>query len=121
VHITELPPHPSNTFQTKTHQKHLDTQQQSQTQSSPNYFQFAVHVFYEGFPSWVDGKFLKTYFMKMGKIQRLFISRKRTKAGKRFGFVTIASNFSDKVLTECMNDLRYGQYNLKANIARHFN
>ncbi|KAJ6865940.1 hypothetical protein NC652_037460 [Populus alba x Populus x berolinensis] len=57
-----------------------------------------VHVFYEGFPSWVDGKTLKTYFMKMGKIQRLFISRKRTKAVKRFGFVTIASNFSDKKL-----------------------
>ena len=36
---------------------------------------------------------------------KLFVSRKTNQAGKRFGFVTIHSNLSDKTLLEYLNDI----------------
>jgi len=49
----------------------------------------------------------------------LFVSRKTNQAGKRFGFVTIHSNLSDKTLLECLNDIWFDSYKLRVNVAKH--
>jgi len=55
----------------------------------------------------------------LGSILKLYVSRRVKKSGSLFGFVTITSNFSNKVLLESANDIWFECYRLKANFAKH--
>jgi hypothetical protein len=89
------------------------------TQTLTNYHGFHLQCYFENFPSWVDYQKLKDRFRKQGKVIKLFVSRKTNQAGKRFGFVTIQSNLSDKTPLECLNDIWFDSYKLRVNVAKH--
>lgn len=47
--------------------------------------------YFERFPSWIDYQDLKKAFSNISPVTNLFISSKKTKIGRRFGFVTFFS------------------------------
>jgi hypothetical protein len=77
-------------------------------------------IYFEGFPIWADYHRIKASFSKFGSVLKLYVSRHVNKSGSLFGFVTIASNFSNKVLLESVNDIWFECHQLKANFARHY-
>jgi hypothetical protein len=76
-------------------------------------------IYFEGFSIWADYYCIKASFNKFGSVLKLYVFRRVNKSGSLFGFVTITSNFSDKVLLESMNDIWFECHRLKANFARH--
>ncbi|KAG6737373.1 hypothetical protein POTOM_058889 [Populus tomentosa] len=50
-----------------------------------------VKLFFERFPSLVEYQDLKRAFCKLGRVNKLFISTRKTDLGRRFGFVDILS------------------------------
>ena len=76
-------------------------------------------IYFEGFSIWADYHCIKASFNKFGSVLKLYVFRRVNKSGSLFGFVTIASKFSDKVLLESVNDIWFKCHRLTANFARH--
>jgi len=107
---------------------HLDPKQQPppkhnrnihspKTQNNHSFNILVPQIYFEGFPIWADYHRIKVSFNKFGSVLKLYVSRRVNKSGSLFGFVTIASNFSYKVLLESVNDIWFECHRLKANFA----
>ncbi|KAL9387903.1 hypothetical protein Peur_021027 [Populus x canadensis] len=78
-----------------------------------------VKLFFERFPSWVDYQDLKRDFFKLGRVIKLFVSKRKTVLGRCFGFVDISSPLSVPIL--CYQAIRiwFDTYKLIVNPAKH--
>ena len=78
-----------------------------------------LKLVFERFPSWVDYHDLKKAFLKFGRVTKLFISKRKTTLGRRFGFVDILSTISVNDLCEYASSLWFDTYKLRVNPAKH--
>ncbi|KAJ6948384.1 hypothetical protein NC651_002658 [Populus alba x Populus x berolinensis] len=78
-----------------------------------------LKLFFERFPSWVDYHDLKKAFLKFGRVTKLFISKRKTTLGQRFGFVDILSSMSVNDLCDHASSLWFDTYKLRVNPAKH--
>jgi len=74
--------------------------------------------YFERFPSWIDYQDLKKSFSKISLVTNLFVSRKKTKIGRRFGFVTFFSHLKDTELCDSLNLIWFDSFKIRANLAR---
>ena len=59
--------------------------------------------FFEHFPSWLDYHDLKKTLSKIGPVTNLFVSRKKTSRGRRFGFVSFLSTLKESDICDSLN------------------
>jgi hypothetical protein len=78
-----------------------------------------INLFFERFPSWVDYQDLKKTFLKFGRVTKLFLSKRKTALGRRFGFVDILSSMSVNDLCDHASSLWFDTYKLRVNPAKH--
>ena len=78
-----------------------------------------VKLFFERFPSWVDYQDLKRAFFKLGRVIKLFVSKRKTVLGRRFGFVDISSSLSVTTLCDQASRIWFDTYKLIVNPAKH--
>ena len=78
-----------------------------------------LKLFFERFPSWVDYHDIKKAFFKFGRVTKLFISKRKTTLGRRFGFVDILSSMSVNDLCDHASSLWFDTYKLRVNPAKH--
>ena len=78
-----------------------------------------IKLFFERFPSWVDYQDLKKTFLKFGRVTKLFLSKRKTALGRRFGFVDILSPMSVNDLCDHASSLWFDTYKLRVNPAKH--
>ena len=78
-----------------------------------------IKLFFERFPSWVDYQDLKKTFLKFGRVTKLFLSKRKTALGRRFGFVDILSSMSVNDLCDHASSLWFDTYKLRVNPAKH--
>ena len=57
-------------------------------------------------------------FHEIGHVVDVFIARKMSKAGKRFGFVRFVGVADNNNLEKALNDLWIGKYRIRANLAK---
>jgi len=100
--------------------KHIHNFPSPKTQNNHSFNISVPQIYFEGFPIWADYHRIKASFSKFGSVLKLYVSRCVNKSGSLFGFVTLTSNFSDKVLLESVNDIWFECHQLKANFARHY-
>ena len=77
-----------------------------------------VKLFFERFPSWVDYQDLKRAFGKFGRVFKLFVSKRKTVLGRRFGFVDISSSLSVTSLCDQASLIWFDTYELIVNPAK---
>ena len=85
------------------------------TTPTPSVF---TKLYFERFPSWIDYQDLKKAFQKISLVTNLFISRKKTKIGRRFDFVTFFSHLKDTELCDRLNLIWFDSFKIRANLAR---
>jgi hypothetical protein len=74
--------------------------------------------YFERFSSWLDYQDLKKAFSKISLVTNLFVSRKKTKRGRRFGFVSFFSHLKDANLCDRLNLIWFDSFKICANLAR---
>ncbi|PWA84232.1 hypothetical protein CTI12_AA161030 [Artemisia annua] len=92
--------------------------------SDPNPFQndvekIATSFFVTNFPDYIDAKQLWQVCEKHGRIVDAFIPNKRSKAGKRFGFVRFIGIKNKEDFAKSLADIWIGSYHMFASVA-HF-
>ncbi|KAG6735302.1 hypothetical protein POTOM_022361 [Populus tomentosa] len=78
----------------------------------------SAKIYFERFPSWLDYQDLKKAFSKISPVTNLFVSRKKTKQGRRFGFVSFFSLLEDTDLCDRLNLVWFDSFKIRANLAR---
>jgi len=78
----------------------------------------STKFYFERFPSWLDYQDLKKAFSKISLVTNLFVSRKKTKIGRRFGFVTFFSHLEATDLCDRLNLIWFDSFKIRANLAR---
>ena len=74
--------------------------------------------FFERFPSWLDYHDLKKRLSKISHVTNLFISRKKTSRGRRFGFVSFLSTLKESEICDSLNLIWFDSYKIRANPVR---
>lgn len=74
--------------------------------------------FIERFPSWLDYHDLKKTLAKIGPVTNLFVSRKKTSRGRRFGFVSFLSTLKESDICNSLNLIWFDSYKIRANPVR---
>ncbi|XP_011012881.1 PREDICTED: uncharacterized protein LOC105117043 [Populus euphratica] len=78
-----------------------------------------VKLFFERFPSWVDYQDLKRAFFKLSRVIKLFVSKRKTVLGRRFGFVDISSSLSVSTLCDQASRIWFDTSKLIVNPPKH--
>jgi len=74
--------------------------------------------YFERFPSWLDYHDLKKAFSNIGPVTNLFVSKKKTSGGRRFGFVTFLSPLKELDLCDNLNLIWFDSFKIRAKPAR---
>jgi len=74
--------------------------------------------FFERFPSWLDYHDLKKRLSKISHVTNLFVSRKKTSQGRRFGFVSFLSTLQESEICDSLNLIWFDSYKIRANPVR---
>ncbi|KAL8543949.1 hypothetical protein ACS0TY_004482 [Phlomoides rotata] len=74
--------------------------------------------FFQNFPESCDWKVLHKSFNAVEKVRDIYISKRVDKVGRRFGFVRFGSHVNRVVVQKELNDIWFGSYKLRANVAR---
>ncbi|KAI9400841.1 hypothetical protein POPTR_001G038975v4 [Populus trichocarpa] len=77
-----------------------------------------LKLFFERFPSWVEYQDLKKTFGKFGRVIKLFLSKRKTVLGRRFGFVEILSPLPVSDLCDQASNVWFDSYKLRVNPAK---
>jgi RNA recognition motif-containing protein len=77
-----------------------------------------LKLFFERFPSWVEYQDLKKTFGKFGRVVKLFLSKRKTVLGRRFGFVEILSPLPVSDLCDQASNVWFDSYKLRVNPAK---
>ena len=78
----------------------------------------STKFYFERFPTWLDYQDLKKAFSKISLVTNLFVSRKKTKRGRRFGFVSFFSHLEDTNLCDRLNLVWFDSFKICANLDR---
>ncbi|KAJ6944605.1 hypothetical protein NC652_009847 [Populus alba x Populus x berolinensis] len=84
------------------------------TSSGPDH----LKLFFERFPSWVEYQDLKRTFSKFGRVIKLFLSKRKTVLGRRFGFVELLSPLPVSDLCDQASNVWFDSYKLRVNPAK---
>ncbi|XP_073264031.1 uncharacterized protein [Populus alba] len=91
----------------------------SQTPSNTTFPTFTPSKFFiEHFPSWLDYHDLKKTLAKIGPVTNLFVSRKKTSRGRKFGFVSFLSTLKESDICDNLNLIWFDSYKIHANLVR---
>nr|GEX51732.1 nucleotide-binding alpha-beta plait domain-containing protein [Tanacetum cinerariifolium] len=77
-----------------------------------------VNYYFTNFPLEGNEDYLCKVFAEVGELVDVYVARKMNKAGLRFGFVRFLQVGNPKVLDKNLNQIRYGRFKLRANIAK---
>ncbi|KAG6778847.1 hypothetical protein POTOM_015195 [Populus tomentosa] len=77
-----------------------------------------LKLFFERFPSWVEYQDLKKTFGKFGQVIKLFLSKRKTVLGRRFGFVDILSPLPVIDICDQASKVWFDSYKLRVNPAK---
>ncbi|KAJ9558649.1 LOW QUALITY PROTEIN: hypothetical protein OSB04_013263 [Centaurea solstitialis] len=79
----------------------------------------ASTYFFHNFPEHMEECELWKMFRKKGHVVDVFIPRKRSTFGKKFGFVRFLGIHDQSKLVEELNDIWLGNYRLRVNVAKY--
>ncbi|GJW06364.1 nucleotide-binding alpha-beta plait domain-containing protein [Tanacetum coccineum] len=77
-----------------------------------------VNYYFTNFPPKWNEDYLRKAFAEVEELVDVYVARKMSKAGLRFGFVRFLQVGNPKVLEKNLNQIRYGRFKLRANIAK---
>ncbi|GJW12466.1 nucleotide-binding alpha-beta plait domain-containing protein [Tanacetum coccineum] len=77
-----------------------------------------VNYYFTSFPPEWNEDYLRKAFAEVGELVDVYVARKMSKTGLRFGFVRFLQVGNPKVLEKNLNQIRYGRFKLRANIAK---
>ncbi|KAJ6951528.1 hypothetical protein NC653_040849 [Populus alba x Populus x berolinensis] len=77
-----------------------------------------LKLFFERFPSWVEYQDMKKTFGKFGRVIKLFLSKRKTVLGRRFGFVDILSPLPVFDICDQASKVWFDSYKLRVNPAK---
>ncbi|GJV37429.1 nucleotide-binding alpha-beta plait domain-containing protein [Tanacetum coccineum] len=80
--------------------------------------QNVVNFFFTNFPPEWNKANLHDLFVEVGEISDVYVARKLTKAGKRFGFARFFRIGNLQALEKRLNGIRIGSFRIKATIAK---
>ncbi|GKB32952.1 ALP1-like protein [Tanacetum coccineum] len=86
--------------------------------NSKNLHHISITIFVTNFPTTVSSKDLWKLCDRQGVVADVYIARKLSKSGRRFGFVRFIKNPDQANLLEDLNKIWIGSYHLFASIAR---
>ncbi|GJR27799.1 RNA-directed DNA polymerase, eukaryota [Tanacetum coccineum] len=90
----------------------------SQHPNSKNLHHISIMIFVTNFPTTVSSKDLWKLCDRQGVVADVYIARKLSKSGRRFGFVRFIKNPDQANLLEDLNKIWIGSHHLFASIAR---
>ncbi|GKC62052.1 RNA-directed DNA polymerase, eukaryota [Tanacetum coccineum] len=90
----------------------------SQHPNSKNLHHISITIFVTNFPTTVSSKDLWKLCDRQGVVTDVYIARKLSKSGRRFGFVRFIKNPDQANLLEDLNKIWIGSHHLFASIAR---
>ncbi|GKB63241.1 RNA-directed DNA polymerase, eukaryota [Tanacetum coccineum] len=90
----------------------------SQHPNSKNLHHISITIFVTNFPTTVSSKDLWKLCDRQGVVADVYIARKLSKSGRRFGFVRFIKNPDQANLLEDLNKIWIGSHHLFASIAR---
>nr|GEW83284.1 nucleotide-binding alpha-beta plait domain-containing protein [Tanacetum cinerariifolium] len=90
----------------------------SQRSKEDEVFKISTSVFVTNFPDQFNAKELWNTYKKYGFVADAFIPTRRSKAGKRFGFVRFINVFDAERLVNNLCTIWIGRYKIHANIAQ---
>ncbi|GJU23680.1 RNA-directed DNA polymerase, eukaryota [Tanacetum coccineum] len=90
----------------------------SQHPNSKNLHHISITIFVTNFPTTVSSKDLWKLCDRQGVVADVYIARKLSKSGRRFGFVHFIKNPDQANLLEDLNKIWIGSHHLFASIAR---
>ncbi|GKD90781.1 nucleotide-binding alpha-beta plait domain-containing protein [Tanacetum coccineum] len=77
-----------------------------------------VNYFFTNFPpEWNEGN-LREVFAEFGEVADVYVARKLSKVGLRFGFARFFRVGNPQVLEKRLNNIRNGSFKLRANVAK---